>query len=36
MSHLVSDKWFRKTQVVPEFGGFYNVYGILSWRVSDL
>ena len=35
MSHLVSDKWFRKTQVIPEFGGFYNVREILLGGVSD-
>ena len=35
MSHLGSDKWFRKTQVIPEFGGFYNVRGILLGGVSN-
>ena len=29
MFHLVSDKWFRKTQVIPEYVVFYNVWGIL-------
>jgi len=29
MSHLVSYKWIRKTQVIPELGLFYNVCGIL-------
>ena len=28
MSHKVSYKLIRKTQVIPEFGGFYNVWGI--------
>ena len=27
--HLVSYKWIRKTQVIPEFGGFYKNVGIL-------
>jgi len=29
MSHLVSYKWIRKTQVIPEYGGFYKNVGIL-------
>ena len=29
MSHLVSYKWIRKTQVIPEYVVFYNVCGIL-------
>jgi hypothetical protein len=29
MSHLVSYKWIRKTQVIPELGVDYNVWGIL-------
>ena len=27
MSHLVSYKWIRKTQVIPELGVDYNVWG---------
>ena len=27
MFHLVSYKWIRKTQVIPEFGGFYKEVG---------
>ena len=27
MSHEVSYKWIRKTQVIPEFGGFYKKVG---------
>ena len=27
MSHLVSYKWFRKTQVIPELGGFNKKWG---------
>ena len=29
MFHLVSDKWFRKTQYIPELGVFYKCVGIL-------
>jgi len=29
MSHLVSYKWIRKTQVIPEYVGFYKNVGIL-------
>ena len=35
MSHLVSYKWIRKTQVIPELGGFYKNMGILLGDVSD-
>ena len=34
MSHLVSYKWIRKTQVIPELAGFYKNVGF-TWRVSD-
>jgi len=27
MSHKVSYKWIRKTQVIPEYVVFYNVWG---------
>jgi hypothetical protein len=29
MSHLVSYKWIRITQYIPQFGGFYKEVGIL-------
>ena len=29
MSHLVSYKWFRRTQYIPKFRGFYKKVGIL-------
>ena len=29
MSHLVSYKWIRKTQVIPEYVVFYKEVGIL-------
>ena len=29
MFHLVSYKWFRSTQFIPQFGGFYKEVGIL-------
>ena len=35
MSHLVSYKWFRRTQYIPEFGGFYKKVGDFTWWVSD-
>ena len=35
MSHLGSYKWFRRTQVIPEFGGFYKNVGNLLGGVSD-
>ena len=31
---LVSYKWIRKTQVIPQFGEFYKEVGV-TWRVSD-
>ena len=34
MSHLGSYKWFRKTQVIPEYVVFYKEVGV-TWRVSD-
>ena len=34
MSHLVSYKWFRRTQYIPELGLFYKDWGRL-WRLSD-
>jgi len=34
MSHLGSDKWFRKTQVIPEYVVFYKEVGV-TWRLSD-
>ena len=34
MSHLVSYKWFRKTQVIQEYVVFYKEVGRL-WRLSD-
>ena len=30
MFHLVSYKWIRKTQVIPELGVDYNVWGF-TW-----
>ena len=35
MFHLVSHKWFRRTQVIPELGGFYKEVGRL-WKESAL
>jgi len=35
MSHLVSYKWIRRTQYIPQFGGFYNEVGDFTWMVSD-
>jgi len=35
MSHLVSYKWIRKTQVIPEYVVFYKNVGRL-WKLSDL
>ena len=35
MSHLVSYKWIRKTQVIPEYVVFYKKRGDFTWRVSD-
>jgi len=29
MFHLVSYKWIRRTQYIPEFGVFYKNVGIL-------
>jgi len=34
MSHKVSYKWIRKTQVIPEYVVFYKDVGRL-WRFSD-
>ena len=34
MSHLVSYKWIRKTQVIPEYVVFYNVWGDFTRRLS--
>jgi len=31
---LVSDKWFRLNQYIPELGRFYKNVGV-SWRVSE-
>jgi len=31
MSHLVSYKWIRKTQVIPEYVVFYKDVGV-TWR----
>ena len=33
MSHKVSYKWIRKTQVIPELGVFYKEVGRL-WKES--
>jgi len=35
MSHLVSYKWIRKTQVIPEYVVFYKNVGILLGGLSD-
>ena len=35
MSHKVSDKWFRRTQVIPEYVVFYKNVGILLEGLSD-
>ena len=35
MSHLVSYKWIRRTQCIPQFGGFYKEVGILLGGLSD-
>ena len=35
MSHLVSYKWIRKTQVIPELGLIYKEVGILLEGVPD-
>jgi len=35
MSHLGSDKWIRKTQVIPEYVVFYKNVGILLGWLSD-
>ena len=35
MSHLVSFRWIRKTQVIPEYGGFYKEVGRL-WEMCIL
>jgi len=32
MSHLVSDKWFRRTLLIPRFGGVLQELGIL-WNL---
>jgi len=32
---LVSDKWFRRTQYIPRFGGVLQESGDFTWRVSD-
>ena len=34
MSHKVSYYWFRKTQVIPEYVVFYNVWGYLLGDVT--
>ncbi len=34
MSHLVSDKWFWKTQVIPRFGGNLQECGDFTWKDS--
>ena len=34
MSHLVSYKWFRRTQFITSIGLFYK-NGDFTWRVSD-
>ena len=33
MSHKVSYKWIRKTQVIPELGLDYNVWGVFDFEV---
>ena len=35
MSHLVSYKWFRRTQYIPQFGDVLQENGYFTWRVSD-
>ena len=35
MSHKVSYKWIRKTQVIPEYVVFYKNVGILLEGLSD-
>ena len=35
MFHLVSYKWIRRTQVIPEYVVFYKNVGILLGVVSD-
>ena len=35
MSHKVSYKWFRKTQVIPEYVVFYKKLGVLLGELSD-
>ena len=35
MFHLVSYKWFRRTQYIPRFGGVLQEGGDFTWRVSD-
>ena len=35
MSHKVSYKWIRKTQVIPRFGGVLQECGDFTWRVSE-
>jgi len=35
VSHLVSYKWIRKTQVIPEYVVFYKKLGDFTWSVSD-
>ena len=35
MSHLVSYKWFRRTQYIPRFGGVLQECGDFTWRLSD-
>jgi len=34
MFHLVSYKWFRRTQYITSIGLFYKI-GDFTWRVSD-
>jgi len=36
MSHKVSYKWIRKTQVIPELGLFYNVWGYYLVTAGNL
>jgi len=35
MFHLVSYKWFRRTQYIPRFGGVLQEGGDFTRRVSD-
>ena len=35
MFHLVSYKWFSRTQYIPRFGGVLQERGEITWRVSD-